>query len=96
MEKICSLMIKKFDGKCVYGDKYIKAKIKIMQVQNVRINIPKESTEYRCLSLVMLSSVKKSGKKYPQTFLEECKYEIKKNKKQNLINDNLEPSLSDS
>ena len=30
MEKICSLMNKKFDGKSVYGDKYIKAKIKIM------------------------------------------------------------------
>ena len=29
MEKICSLMNKKFDGKSVHGDKYIKAKIKL-------------------------------------------------------------------
>ena len=37
------------------------------------------------------------GKKlyYPQTLLEECKYEIKKNKIENLINDDLDPSSSD-
>ena len=29
---------------------------------------------------------------YPQTLLEECKYEIKQNKMDNLINDDLEQS----
>ena len=44
----------------------------------------------------MLNSVIKANKKYyPQTFLEECKYEIKKNKMENLINDDLDPSSSD-
>ena len=33
---------------------------------------------------------------YPQTLLEECKYEIKKNKMKNLINDDLDLSSSDS
>ena len=33
---------------------------------------------------------------YPQTLLEECKYEIKKNKMEDLINDDLELSLSDN
>ena len=34
-------------------------------------------------------------KYYPQTLLEECKYEIKKTKMENLINDDLEKSSSD-
>ena len=32
---------------------------------------------------------------YPQTILEECKYEVKKNKMENLINDDLDLSSSD-
>ena len=44
----------------------------------------------------MLDSVIKVNKKYyPQILLEECKFEIKKNKMENFINDNLDPSLSD-
>ena len=47
------------------------------------------------LSLIMLNSVVKVKKKYyPQTLLEECKYEIKKNKMESFINDELEPSSS--
>ena len=44
----------------------------------------------------MLDSVIKAIKKYySQTILEECKYEIKKNKMENLINDDVDPSSSD-
>ena len=44
----------------------------------------------------MLDSVEKAKKKYyPQTFLEECKYETKKMKMENLIDDDLEKSQSD-
>ena len=44
----------------------------------------------------MLDSVIKVSKKnYPQTVLEECKYEIKKNKMENLINEDLDQSSSD-
>ena len=44
----------------------------------------------------MLASVVKACKKYyPQTLLEECKYEIKKVKMENFINDYLETSSSD-
>ena len=38
--------------------------------------------------------VDSNKKYYPQTFLEECKYEIKKNKMENLINDDLDLSSS--
>ena len=58
--------------------------------------IPKENASYKCLSLIMLDSVIRANKKhYPQTLLEECKYEIKKNKMNNLINDDLDLSSSD-
>ena len=40
----------------------------------------------------MLDSVPRVNKHYPQTLLEECKYEIKKTKMENLDNDYLEPS----
>ena len=44
----------------------------------------------------MLDSVIRANKKcYPQTLLEECKYEIKKTKMENLINDDLDLSSSD-
>ena len=44
----------------------------------------------------MLDSVIRANKKYyPQTFLEECKYGIKKNKMENLLNDDLDLSPSD-
>ena len=43
----------------------------------------------------MLDSVIRANKKYyPQIFLEECKYEIKKNKMENFINDDLDLSFS--
>ena len=46
--------------------------------------------------MIMLDSVIRVNKKYyPQRLLEECKYEIKKNKMENLINDHLHPSSSD-
>ena len=39
----------------------------------------------------MLDSViRVNNKYYPQTLLEKCKYKIKKNKKYNFINDDLE------
>ena len=41
------------------------------------------------------SFIKVSKKYYPQALLEECKYKIKNNKMENLINDDLDPSSSD-
>ena len=87
-----------FDSEPVYGDintlycKYIKRKIKIYEDKvNTNFpgkNVPKENASYKCLSLIMLDSVIRVNKKYyPPTLLEECKYEIKNNKMENLIND---------
>ena len=91
-----------FDSEPVYGDnnKHIKTKIKSygdkVNTNFQGKNIPKENASYKCLSLIMLGSVIRANKKYyPQTFLEECKYEIKKNKTENVINDDLDLSSSD-
>ena len=93
----------KFDSEPVYGDndKYIKTKA---NSYGDKINtsfqgkkIPKEKASYKCLSLIMLDSIIRVSKRYyPQTLLEECKYGIKKNKIENLINDDLDLSSSDN
>ena len=58
--------------------------------------MPKEKASCKCLSIIMLDSIIKAKKKYyPQTLLEECKYEQEKIKMENLIDDDLEKSLSD-
>ena len=59
--------------------------------------MPKEKAPCKCLSIIMLDSAIKPNKKYyPQTLLEECKYEQEKIKIENLIDDDLEKSESDS
>ena len=58
--------------------------------------MPKEKAPCKSLSIIMLDSVIKAKKKYyPQTLLEECKYEPKKIKIENFIDDDLEKSSSD-
>ena len=101
-EKIRNLLSIKFDSEPVYGDndKYIKTKIK-MYGDRVNINfqgkkLPKENASFYFLSLIMLEPVIRANKKYyPQSLLEERKYVIRKNKMENLINDDLDLSSSD-
>ena len=50
--------------------------------------MPKEKAPCKCLSIIMLGSVIKAKERYyPQTLLEECKYEQEKIKMENLIDD---------
>ena len=59
--------------------------------------MPKEKAPCKCLSITVLDSVIKANKKYyPQTLLEECKYEQKRIKIESLIDDELEKSESGS
>ena len=60
------------------------------------IKVPEENASYKCLSFVILDSVIRVNKKYyPQALLEECKYERKKSKMENLINNDLDLNSSD-
>ena len=59
--------------------------------------MPKENLSCKCLSLIMLVYVIRVNKKhYPQTLLEECKYEMKKTKMENIIDEDSDPSSSDN
>ena len=58
--------------------------------------MPKENVPCKYLSTIILDSLIKAKKKYyPQTLLDECKYEPKKIKMENLLDDDLEKRLSD-
>ena len=100
-ERSNNLICKEFDSEPVYGDndKYTKTKIKSYG-DKVNTNfqgkkVPKENASYKCLPFIVLESVIRVNKKYyPQKLIEECKYIITKNKMENLINDDLDPSLS--
>ena len=92
-KKIISFVSKKFYSKPVYGDndKYIKAKIRI-HGDKVNTNfkgkkVPNENEPYKCTSITMLDH---------QALLEECKYEEKKTRMKNIINDDLESISSDN
>ena len=101
-KRVKKLLKIEFDSEPVYGDndKYIKTKIKIYagsMITNFQgKKMLKENAPCKCLSIIILDSVIKAKKKYcPQTLLEECKYEPKKIKMKNLIDDDLEKSSSD-
>ena len=80
VEKTCHL---KFHSQPIYDDEYIKTKVKTF---NNSINtlfsgdeIPKERIHYVCISVICIDSVLRRDKKnYPQVYLEQCKYKIKK------------------
>ena len=94
--RVSNSMKIEFDGASVHGDidKYIKTKLK-MHGNKVNANfkgkMSKEKASNDCLSLITLDFVIRVNKKYyPQILLEECKYKINKNERDNLINDGLE------
>ena len=100
-EKIRDFIGKRFNSEPVYGNKYIKTKIKSYN-NDIRTNfhgegnsrkVPKESCTYKCFSLISLDSVIQMGKKYyPQTLLEECKYKLTKKKIEDLITNDFDSS----
>ena len=53
--------------------------------------IPKENMHYACIACITIDSVMKIEKKnYPQVYLEECKYKVKKIQMSRFINAELE------
>ena len=51
--------------------------------------MPKESSQFICLSVILIDFVFRTGKSYPQMFLEECKYVVKEKKMAEYITDNV-------
>ena len=80
-----SLLKLKFAASPIRNDKYILAKLKIFKKKNLTTFnnniIPIEKIHYICIPAIDIDSVLKIDKKaYPQAYLEECKYKLKKRK----------------
>ena len=81
----------KFHSQPIYENKYLKAKVREFDGE-IRTNflgndVPKENMYYTCIACITIDSVMKINKKnYPQVYLEECKYKIKKIQTPRFIN----------
>ena len=94
-EVIRKLLKVNFTVSPVQDDKYLAAKLKIFD----RINrtkftynaIPIEKNHYTCIPAIDIDSVLKIDNKrvYPQAYLEQCKYKLKKRKHVNFIDDEI-------
>ena len=88
----------KFHSEPIYENKYLKTKVRKFD-GNIKPNflgngLPKENMYYTCIACISLDSVLKMNKKnYPQVYLEECKYKVKKIITPRFINVELESDL---
>ena len=96
-EVIRKLLKVKFTVNPVRDDKYLVAKLKIFNKIN-KNNIPIERNHYICIPAIDIDSVLKIDNKgaYPQAYLEQCKYKLKKGKIMNYIDDEIIDEDSDS
>ena len=88
-DKISNLLKNVFYSEPVYDNKFIKTEIKIYSKKINTIlcgnKIPNKNEYCTCLSVILLDSIAVNANKtyYPQIFLEEYKYAIKKGNKCN-------------
>ena len=80
-----SLLKLKFTTNPIRNDKYILTKLKIFKKKNLTTFnnniVPIEKNNYICIPAIDIDSVLNIDKKaYPQAYLEECKYKLKKRK----------------
>ena len=86
----------------IRDDKYILAKLKIIKKKNLTTFnnnniVPIVKNHYICIPAIDIDSVLKIDKKaYPQAYLEECKYKLKKRKLVSFIDSEIIDDDSDS
>ena len=91
-----------FTANPVRDDIYLVAKLKIFNKINRTIfnnnnYIPSERNHYICIPVIDIDSVLKIDKRaYPQAYLEQCKYKLKKRKIVNYIDDEIIDEDNDS
>ena len=101
-EVIRNLLKIDFTVNPVRDDIYLVAKLKIFNkinrtTFNNNIYIPMERNHYICIPVTDIDSVLKIDKRaYPQVYLEQCKYKLKKRKIVNHIDDEIIDEDSDS
>ena len=98
----------KFTVSPIRDDKYILAKLKIFRKKNITTfnnknnnnnnnNVPIEKNNYIGVPVIDIDSVLKIDKKvYPQAYLEECKYKLKKRKLVGFIDSEIVDDDSDN
>ena len=92
----------KFHSMPVYDETYIKAKVREfdgkIKTNFLGNDVPKENMHYTCIACITIDSVMRMDKKnYPQVYLEECSYRVKKPQMSRFIDAELESdSESDS
>ena len=99
--KIKSIFNVKFHSQPIYDGKYIKNKLNTfnntINTLFSRDEIPKERIHYVCISAICINSVLKADiKNYPQVYLEQCKYKIKKRELVSFTHDEVNLSSEDS
>ena len=85
----------KFYSMPAYDEKYIKAKVRefncVIKTNFLGDETPKENIHYTCIAYITIDSdMRKEKKNYPQVYLEECKYKMKKIKMTKFISTELE------
>ena len=94
-EVVRKLLKVKFTVNPIRDDEYIIAKLKIFNGTNrttfTNNIIPIERNNYVCIPAIDIDSVLKIDNKraYPQVYLEQCKYKLKKTKIVNFIGDEI-------
>ena len=94
-EVVRKLLKAKFTVGPVRDDKYIAAKLKIFNKINkttFTVNaIPFEKNHHTCIPAIDIDSVLKIDNKrtYPQAYLEQCKYKLRKRRVVNFIDDEI-------
>ena len=67
----------------VYDEKYIKAKVRefngVIKTNFLGDEVPKENEHYTCIACITIDSVMRM-ENYPQVYLEQFKYRIRKTK----------------
>ena len=81
----------KFHSEPVHDKKYLKTKVKeydgAIKTNFLGNDVPNENMHYTCIACITIDSVMNMDKKnYPQVYLEECKYKLKKIKMSRFIN----------
>ena len=91
----------KFHSEPVYEYKYLRVKVRefddMIKTNFLGNDVPKENMHYTCIACITIDSVMRMDKKYfPQAYLEECKYKIKKMQMARFINAELDSDLDSS
>ena len=99
--KIKKLLNIKFHSQPIHDDRYMKTKVKVFD-EAIKTHfsdnkVLKEKSHYIGIAAICIDSVlKKERKNYPQVYLEQCKYKIKRRKPVDFIDAEVDLSSSDT